>query len=666
MLLTRLVLHNYSVFEGRCELQLTTSETGRNVTIIGGKNGAGKTSLLEGIRLCLYGGQGVAKRQGREYKAFLQSRVNKGAVRNSPYCSSHVEIEFAEEVKGKRNSYTIRRSWSSTGEDEAFYIAENGRELGLERDYWPDFLRLLIPPGVAQFFIFDGERIQEIATEDGSGQTIVEGIESLLGLDTFKHLETDLDTFARQKLRSEAAQATQADYMRIEAEREESRQNLSLAETDLEDVEQEIASFDQQKAELEQKISKDYGARVQDRPRLLQEKAAIEEQLKAVSEQFQEMCSNLLPFSMIADLGIELEGTLDRERKTVNWHAAKEATYPQLQKLLDLLLSEQSPQPNPELTVSQRDFLHQRLKDCWSSLFEPPPSDVVEHLVHELPQAVEGSIRQILQKSRGELSINIRDLLDRRERLASRHRSLELELNRLPAGDDVDQDLFRQISNINQTLGRLKEKRSDLEDKCEKYKQEIKDSDRRLAATEEMVQMADAAKKQVDLCKKIKLVLQDYLKSATGRRVSTLETNVESMLRKLVRKDDLVAKLSIDPRNFNVTLSDSHGEVLRKADLSAGEKEIYAICLLWGLAKTSGRELPIVIDTPLSRLDSDHRKAIVERYYPEASKQVIILSTDTEVDREYYKLLAPHVNEAFLLDYDTREGRTKIRQGYFW
>ena len=184
--------------------------------------------------------------------------------------------------------------------------------------------------------------------------------------------------------------------MRIEAERVESRQNLRLAETELEDIEQEIGSFDQQKAELERKISKDYGVRVQDRPRLLQEKTAIEEQLKAVSEQFQEMCANLLPFSMIADLGLELERTLDRERKTVNWHAAKEATYPQLQRLLDLLLSEQSPQPSPELTSSQREFLHQRLKDCWSSLFEPPPADVVEHLVHESPQAVEGSIRQIL------------------------------------------------------------------------------------------------------------------------------------------------------------------------------------------------------------------------------------------------------------------------------
>jgi len=666
VLLTRLVLHNYSVFEGRCELRLTDSQDGRNVTIIGGKNGAGKTSILEAIRLCLYGGQGVEKRQGREYKAFLQSRVNKNAIRNSPYCSSHVEMEFVEEVKGKRNIFTIRRSWSSTGDDETFHIAENGRELGLERDYWPDFLRLLIPPGVAQFFIFDGERIQEIATEDSSDHTIVEGIESLLGLDTFKHLESDLETYARQKLRTEAAQATQADYMRIEAEREEARQNLSLAETELEDVLGEIASFDQQKSELEAKISKDYGTRVQDRPRLLQEKTAVEEQLKGVSEQFQEMCANLLPFSMIADLGLELERTLDRERKTVNWHAAKDATYPQLQKLIQLLLSEQAPSPTPPFTASQRSFLEQQLRACWLSLFEPPPADVAETLIHELPQGVEGSIRQVLRKSRGELSINIRDLIDRRERLVSRHRNLELELNRLPAGEDVDQDLFRQISNINQTLGRLKEKRSDLEDKCERYKQEIKDSERRLAATEEMVQLAEAAKKQVDLCKKIRLVLQDYLRNATRQRVSTLEKNVESMLRSLVRKDDLVAKLSIDSRNFNVTLSDSHGEVLRKADLSAGEKEIYAICLLWGLAKTSGRELPIVIDTPLSRLDSDHRKAIVERYYPEASKQVIILSTDTELDREYYQLLAAHVNEAYLLDYDARESRTKIRAGYFW
>ena len=111
---------------------------------------------------------------------------------------------------------------------------------------------------------------------------------------------------------------------------------------------------------------------MQDRPRLLQEKTAIEEQLKNVSEQFQEMCSNLLPFSMIADLGIDLERTLDRERKTVNWHAAKEATYPQLTKAPgSLALRAVSPAeprtdvvPTPILTSTVERLLVQSLRSA--------------------------------------------------------------------------------------------------------------------------------------------------------------------------------------------------------------------------------------------------------------------------------------------------------------
>ena len=138
------------------------------------------------------------------------------------------------------------------------------------------------------------------------------------------------------------------------------------------------------------------------------------------------------------------------------------------------------------------------------------------------------------------------------------------------------------------------------------------------------------------------------------------------MIKKLVRKEDLVSKLEINPKDFSVTLYGREGAKLKKSDLSAGEKEIYAICLLWGLAKTSGRELPIIIDTPLSRLDSDHRRAIVQKYYPIAGSQVIILSTDTEVDKEYYQMLIPSVEKSFLLDYDPIQGRTKVLAGYFW
>jgi DNA sulfur modification protein DndD len=99
--------------------------------------------------------------------------------------------------------------------------------------------------------------------------------------------------------------------------------------------------------------------------------------------------------------------------------------------------------------------------------------------------------------------------------------------------------------------------------------------------------------------------------------------------------------------------------------LSAGEKQVYAIAMLWALARTSGRALPMIIDTPLARLDSEHRAAIVERYLPAASHQVIVLSTDTEVDRTLLEKLMPAVSHTFRLEYDSKLGSTAAVPGYF-
>jgi DNA sulfur modification protein DndD len=100
--------------------------------------------------------------------------------------------------------------------------------------------------------------------------------------------------------------------------------------------------------------------------------------------------------------------------------------------------------------------------------------------------------------------------------------------------------------------------------------------------------------------------------------------------------------------------------------LSAGEKQIYAIAILEALAKTSGRKLPIIIDTPLGRLDSKHRRKLVENYFPTASHQVIILSTDTEIDESFHKSLSDHISHTIKLDYDESIASTITNEGYFW
>ena len=138
------------------------------------------------------------------------------------------------------------------------------------------------------------------------------------------------------------------------------------------------------------------------------------------------------------------------------------------------------------------------------------------------------------------------------------------------------------------------------------------------------------------------------------------------MYRLLSSRSGLIKDIIIDDKSYEVRITDRNGHEIRKSSLSAGEKEVFAISLLWGLAQTSQIKLPIIIDTPLSRLDSTHRDNIVNNYFPNAGEQVVILSTDTEIDKNYYRSLKPALSGAASLEFDPRQELTTFREGYFW
>ncbi len=145
-----------------------------------------------------------------------------------------------------------------------------------------------------------------------------------------------------------------------------------------------------------------------------------------------------------------------------------------------------------------------------------------------------------------------------------------------------------------------------------------------------------------------------------------MSATITESFRFLLRKRTLVKRIFIDPTTFAVTLYDNAGTALPRHRLSEGEKQIFAISMLWGLARSSSRPLPAVIDTPMARLDTAHRQHLVERYFPKASHQVVVLSTYTEVDREYYEQLRPALARAYHLRYDEQERSAVAEEGYFW
>ena len=195
---------------------------------------------------------------------------------------------------------------------------------------------------------------------------------------------------------------------------------------------------------------------------------------------------------------------------------------------------------------------------------------------------------------------------------------------------------------------------------------EIENVKREVARAEETIRLDEEQSKRLNLLDRCRDALESYQNKLTTAKVEKLGEQITSCFHHLHRKGDLVHRIQVDPATCGVQLFASDGTALSKKELSAGEKQMYAVAMLWGLALTSGRKLPLIIDTPLGRLDSAHRDNLVERYFPHAADQVIILSTDTEIDKSYYESLVPYVAHAYRLEFNKEFARTEIQSGYFW
>ncbi|MFN6220612.1 MAG: DNA sulfur modification protein DndD, partial [Aphanizomenon sp.] len=172
----------------------------------------------------------------------------------------------------------------------------------------------------------------------------------------------------------------------------------------------------------------------------------------------------------------------------------------------------------------------------------------------------------------------------------------------------------------------------------------------------------------IDSATKVQQTLKIFRERLTLKKLNKLEEEVKNCFLYLLHKSDLVHRIAIDSKTFGLSLYDYNGKPVPKHRLSAGEKQLLAIAFLWGLAKVSGRRLPIAIDTPLGRLDSSHRNNLVERYFPSASHQVILLSTDTEIAKKEYQTLqeTEAIAREYLLQYNSKKRETTIKPGYFW
>ncbi len=662
MILNSLRLTDFGNFKGVQELSLRP-KPGKPIVLVGGKNGAGKSTLLEAIRLCFYGPQAIAPRISREqYLAYLKSKIhrNPNFIIQPNYASVSIELEFAD-VDGP-HTYKVVRGWEDHGSKvmEDFQIERDGQLLNeISSEHWQDFIRDLIPIGVSQLFFFDGEKIQQLAEDSTDQGALMNAVKLLLGVDVVERLDTDLGAYlSRSIVQPRTKEGNQLGL--LESELEDAQSRLSTKRQDREGIDKELLEIKKLVDGLEQRLASSGGNFAKNRENYVRERQRVKSDIGRVRDELRELCAGLLPFAICRNLCLKLRSSLESEEKNEEQRVAAAFATRAASEIRSQLARKRAMWPSSIDPRSRR-----KIADEISSILLSLVSSAESKRIHGCSPDERRKLFRWIDVATVEMPRQVVMGSAELEKLARTEHRVEAELKKMPS-EEALKPLLEELQHKYKKLAQCDVTLRSIIGEIEGLERLVADLTRR--CREEANRLAANAAQESRLARVpgIRKALDDFKTAIIAKKVQSLEDAVTQCFNVLCRKKDSMRRVSIDAATFAVTIKDKDGQPIAKDQLSAGEKQVYAISMLWALSKTSGRPLPVIVDTPLARLDRDHRSLLAQHYFPAASHQVVILSTDTEVDEDYFEQLAPAISKAYLLEFDQVDRFTSICPEYFW
>lgn len=646
MILKKIIMNNFGVYAGINQFDFHGE---KSVVLIGGMNGCGKTTFLEAVLLGLYGSNSFAYTESKykTYGQYLRSYVNKadGSLK------TYVEIEFSMDYSDKE-IYFIHRQWDANGSQvrEKISVEKNGVRNVFLTENWPMFIENILPSALSSFYFFDGEKIAELAVEN-SNQKMNDSIKALLGVSVLDLLESDLGRIIT-KLSNQCAEDQNLKYLeQLRQKRDTARQAFYTANDIIERTKENI---DKLKMKLEKKKI-EYaikGGDVADkRHDLIKQRSEAVATMGSHQNALLELATDAMPLMLVIALlkDIQKQGEAEQLYRT-----SRLAT----QKVNSLY--EEFLKKYPNASGEVQEFIH-FVKEESKSQKEVEIYHISDSTLYQVSHLNENGLRSAKEKALSHIACR----KDSQSKIDEIDNHLAVEID-----EKVINKIFKQIKALEMEIATeeveldlLNQKRTTLHSASMiadvEFSKAVEQTLSSLETMDDDNRTIKYAHMAIEIMKKYKIRLQQS-------KIEILAKTMTECYKQLANKKNLIVKIMINPKTLELHYLNSKLEEVEKKSLSAGEKQLMVICLLWALAICSKKKLPVIIDTPLSRLDSFHREALITTYFPNASDQTIILSTDSEINEKYYLLMKPNVGDEFTLVYDDEQKKTTIQRGYLF
>ena len=687
MLIESITLNNYRLYEGENVIQFHFDEA-KNVHLICGENGFGKTTLLHSLLWCLFGRfVGDVPVSGQEtnssYAAMQKEILNQNAakrfeekatpeivalIKKNGYTNDYEEIKkdsvysvaicFAEVgiPSIPCQKIVVTRSYDSLLQKEDVEILIDGVKNELTDEIGPEvFINdFILNKDIAKLFFFDSEEIVSLADTGtiAERRKLSKAYEEVLGIRKYEELRSNLEGLRLRYRKKSKDIGLKDELEKLEAEREGVSNELTKLSDSLTEIETTLTNLREQDGQLQLQLSRE-GNSVKTEE-LQRVKAVIEKckkddiEMKSALKQF----IDYAPFAISGQLFARAYELAKADHEAIannNTATAQNSVLDALSKEMKGLLDKM-----PVNKDSKKDAHTQLEAIIEKYRGRACDRDIQVTLTDDEFAEVEAVYNSLTTTYRIEF-----------EALAEAYRknkiTLERNVKRLSniqskESDEVIKGLRDNKNKIEAEIKANEEKQrlghirtGELQLTIESYDKKIKELSRKISVDD-----ADEAKDK--LASELITELDTFLLSLKKNKKSSLELRIKNTLNTLMHKEDFIShvEVELDSDTMDINLFSCDGNVINKNMLSKGEKQLYATSILKALVDESGIQFPVFIDSPLQKFDKSHSSKIISEFYPSISKQVILFPLlHKELTEAEYKTLLPFVESATLIVNDT-------------
>lgn len=669
MYLRGIKLRNWKAYGGEAKFEFPTPTKRKNLVLIGAPNGYGKTSVLEALLFGLYGRDAMPivnrakvfeSEAEKGYGTFLQRALYARAIEDGQ-SSMTVELEF-EDPDSESGFLTVQRIWyfktdgSFREEQTNIFTGHERRPLKapkLEEDK-EDFFRGRIAqeclsPHLAQFFLFDGEQVQRLAQQDMAQQVRI-GIEGMLGATVLRELATDLESYARDRRKQVKDVSSDSVMNSVQIELEKLQEQLQVLESEHGQLQESLPQLAQRRDELSTRLQSFHGGQLANAKELQRNKDIAEAEVARLREQLASLLTGDLALALAGpQLRSRLESRLRLERNLEAWEGGIRTSDRQ-RKRFEEEFAKQPPAFEPPLTEAQSTALAERICAAWREMWHPPPEGCAPFYRHSyLSDSDRQAVGDRLQAIRGLGQSGLEDLLHRITESERDYERYDQQLRTFETVGPALEVLTKDLEAVLKAYAEGSARKGAVEREATAVRSQVQQKKAEYERLSAKHAKAQPALVRISAAEKIASMLPGFIKEATAAWVSRIASYMTEAYREIAHKDT-VQRVEIDS-DCRVRLLTKSGQDIRSLDASAGEDQIFSFALISAIARATETKFPIVIDTPLARLDEEHRLRILEHFTNRAGEQIILLSTNTEVVGKYHAAVQARVAKTFMLEH---------------